>query len=134
MSDYGRVALTCLAGLLIGAFTYGTAFDLHRTALGGILYGTASDLAFLALPILMVALVNRWWALSVALVPLAVSAFLHSATDYVYPYHEDPYPALAITGTIFLLCLSSLGLLLRAVFDRVSPTRFRKSGLEHPRP
>lgn len=70
---------------------------------------------FFVVPILTVALVNRWWALSVALVPLGVLCFLHSATDYVYPYHEDPYPALAIAGTVYLLCVSSLGFLLRAL-------------------
>jgi hypothetical protein len=127
VSNLGRVAITCIAALLIGAFSYGNAIDLDRTgALGTILYGTGFTLAVFALPVLTVAVVNRWWALSVALVPLAVSFFLHSATDYVYPYHEDPYPALAFMGTVFLLALSSLGFLLRALFDRaVSAARLQ---------
>ena len=118
MSNLGRVAIACVAALLVAAHTYGNAFDLDRDGiLGIVLYGTPSTLAFLALPVLTAALVNRWWALSVALVPLAVLYFLHSATDYVYPYHEDPYPAIAIAGTVFLLAVSALGFLLRAVFD-----------------
>lgn len=119
MSNVGRVAITCVAALLVGAYTYGNAFDLDRTGiLGTILFSTASTWAFFALLVLTVALVSRWWALSVALVPFAVWFFLHSATDYVYPYHEDSYPVNAVMGTMFLLGISSLGFLLRALFDR----------------
>lgn len=124
MSNFGRLILTSIAALLTAIFTNGTAFDLHETALGDILYSTVLDWAFLILPVLTVALVNRWWALSVALVPLAVLALLHWATDYVYPYHEDPYPALVVMGTVFLVAVSSLGFLLRALFDRVASQGF----------
>lgn len=118
MSNVGRVAITCVAALLVAAFTYGNAFDLDRTAiLGTALHSTVFTGAFVALPLLTVAVVNRWWALSVALVPLAVLWFLHSATDYVYPYHEDPYPAITVMWTVFLLGISSLGFLLRSVCD-----------------
>lgn len=119
MSKLGRVAITCVAALLIGAFSYGNALEIDRTGiLGTILYSTALHWGFLALLVLTVALVNRWWALSVALVPFAVLYFLHSATDYVYPYHEDPYPALALMWAVFLMGVSSLGFLLRALLDR----------------
>jgi hypothetical protein len=119
VSNLGRVAITCVAALLVGAYTYGNAFDLDRTGiLGTVLFSTASTWAFFVLPVLTVALVNRWWAVSVALAPLAADFFLHSATDYVYPYHEDPYPALAVMGTVFLLGVASLGFLLRALLDR----------------
>jgi hypothetical protein len=122
VSKLGRVAITCVTALLIGAFSYGNALDIDQTGiLGSILHSTVLTWAFFALPILTVALVNRWWALSIALVPLAVEFFLHSATDYVYPYHEDPYPALVVAGTVFLLGISSLGFLLRAVLNRVVP-------------
>ena len=119
MSNVSRAAITCVAALLVGAYTYGNAFDLDRTGIfGTVLFSTASTWGFFALPVLTVALVNRWWALSVALVPFAVLFFLHSATDYVYPYHEDSYPGGAVMGTVFLLGISSLGFLLRALFDR----------------
>lgn len=119
MSKLGRVAITCVAALLIGAFSYGSALDIDRTGiLGSILDSTALARLFFALPLLTVALVNRWWALSVALAPFAAEFFLHSATDYVYPYHEDPYPALSVMGTVVLLGVSSLGFLLRALLDR----------------
>lgn len=80
VSNVGRVAITCVAALLFAAFTYGNAFDLDRTGIvGTVLYSTALNLAFLVLPVFTVALVNRWWAMSVALVPFAVLWFLHSA-------------------------------------------------------
>jgi hypothetical protein len=122
VSNLSRAAITCVTALLIGAFSYGNALDIDRTGiLGSILYSTALTWALFALPVLTVALVNRWWALSIAFIPFAVEFFLHSATDYVYPYHEDPYPAIVITGTVFLLGISSLGFLLRAVLDRAVP-------------
>lgn len=122
MGNIGRVAITCVAALLVGAYTYGNAFDLDRTGiLGTVLFSTVSTWAFfVVLPVLTVAFVNRWWALSVALVPFAVLFFLHSATDYVYPYHEDSYPVNAFMATVFLLGISSLGFLLRALFDRAA--------------
>lgn len=115
MSNLGRVAITCVASLLIGTSAYGNALDIDQPwILDSIRYSTW---AFFAVPLLTVALVNRWWALSIAFVPFAVESVLHSATDYVYPYHEDPYPVLAIAGTVILLGDSSLGFLLRAVLD-----------------
>ena len=127
MNNLGRVATISVSAVLVGAYTYGTAFDLDRTGiLGGILYGTALEWAVFLLPVLTVALVNRWWALSVALVPFALLLYVHSATDYAYPYHEDPYPVIAVMGTVFLLGISSLGFLLRAVVDRsISEHGFR---------
>ncbi len=120
MSYVGRGAITFIAALVVGAYTYASAFDLDRNGgLGMIVFSTAVDWAVFVLPVLAVAVVNRWWALSLALVPFAVEFYLHEATDYVYPFHEDPYPALVITGTGFLLAVYSLGFLLRAVFDRL---------------
>lgn len=120
MSNVGRGAIIFVAAIVIGAYTYASVFDLDRNgALGMIVFSTAVDWAFFVLPVLAVALVNRWWALSLALVPFAIEFYLHEATDYVYPFHEDPYPALVITGTGFLLAIYSLGFLLRAAFDRM---------------
>jgi len=44
---------------------------------------------------------------SVALAPLAVTVYLHEATDYVYPFHEDPYRAITVMATFVLLCSPS---------------------------
>lgn len=128
MSNLGRGAIIFVAALVVGAYTYASSSDLDRNgALGTVLSSTAVDWVFFVLPVLAVALVNRWWALSLALVPFAVELYLHEATDYVYPFHEDPYPALVVTGTGFLLAVYSLGLLLRAAFDRmVSERRGRR--------
>lgn len=120
MSNVRRGAIIFVAALMVGAYTYASASGLDRNgALGMIVFSTAVDWAFFVLPVLAVALVNRWWALSLALVPFAVEFYLHEATDYIYPFHEDPYPALVIIGTGFLLAIYSLGFLLRAVFDWV---------------
>lgn len=125
MSNVSRGAIVFATALVVGAHTYASAFDIDRNgALGTIVFSTAADWAFFGLPVLAVALVNRWWALSPALVPFAVQFYLHEATDYVYPFHEDPYPALVITGTVFLLTLYSLGFLLRATFDRMVSARW----------
>jgi hypothetical protein len=127
MSNLGRGAIIFTAALLVGAYTYASASDLDRNeALGTIVFSTAVDWACLLLPVLAVALVNRWWALSIALVPFAVEFYLHEATDYVYPFHEDPYPALVIFGTGFLLAIYSLGFLLRAAFDLMASERWAR--------
>lgn len=123
MSNVGRVAITSAAALLVGGYTYGNAFDHDQTGgLGAALYSSALFWVLPLLLILAVALVNRWWALSAGLAPFAVLFFLHSATDYVYPYHEDPYPAFVLMWTILLLGVSSLGFLVRAVFDWATST------------
>jgi hypothetical protein len=99
MSNVGRGAIIFVAAVVVGAYTYASASDLDRNgALGTIVFSTAVDWAFFVLP---------------------VEFYLHQATDYVYPFHEDPYPALIIAGTGFLLAIYSLGFLLRAVFDRM---------------
>jgi hypothetical protein len=127
MSNVGRGAIIFVTALAVGAYTYASASDLDRNgALGMIVFSTAVDWAFFVLPVLAVALVNRWWALSLALVPLAVEFYLHEATDYGYPFHEDPYPALVITGTGFLLVIYSLGFLLRAALDRMVVERWAR--------
>lgn len=126
MSNLSRGAIVFVAALMIGAYTYASSSDLDRNgALGAIVFSPAADCAVFILPVLAVALVNRWWVLSLAFVPLAVEFYLHEATDYVYPFHEDPYPALVIMGTAFLLLIYSLGFLLRAAFDRMKPGRLR---------
>lgn len=114
-----RLAVLAVAALSIGAYSYATAFDLYGTVLGDIVHSSVVGVAIFALPVLIVAIVNRWWALSIAFVPAAVQIYLHEATDYVYPFHEDLYPALLPLGLIFLLAVAALGSLMRAVFDRV---------------
>jgi len=123
MSTAGRVAITVFTTLLLGAYTYANAFDLDRDGtLATIAYSPVAGWALVVLLVLTVALVNRWWALSPALVPFAVLFYLHEATDYDYPYHEDPYPGLVLTGTVFLLAIASLGFVLRLFVMRIRET------------
>ena len=130
MSNLARGALVLLTAVMVGTQTYVGASDLDRDgALGTLMFSPAAGLAlFLVLPVLAIALVNRWWALSLALVPLAVEFYLHEATDYVYPFHEDPYPALVIFSTGILLVIYSLGFLLRFAFDWAVPAGPARGG------
>jgi hypothetical protein len=58
VSNLGRVAITAVAALLVGAIAYANVFDLHDTTLGTILYSSALTRGFFVLPFLMVAVVN----------------------------------------------------------------------------
>ena len=123
MSTAGRVAITVLTALLLGADTYANAFDLDRDGtLAAIAHSPVLGGTLLLLLVLSTALVNRWWVLSVALVPFAVLFYLHEATDYNYPFHEDPYPALSLTGMVFYLAIASLGFLVRLFAKRIRET------------
>jgi len=114
MLTAGRVAITVLAALLIGAYSYATVSDLDRNGdVGAIVFSPAVDFAVLALFVLVPAIVNRWWAISIAFVPIAVGWYLHEMTDYVYPFHEDPYPGLALTGTVMAVGLALAVFLIR---------------------
>ncbi len=124
MINAGRVAIVVFAAILVGLYTCASAFDVDRTGFPGtVLYSAAFDWAFLVFPVLAIALANRWWALLVAFVPFATLFYLHTATDYVYPYHEDPYPAITAMVTVALLSIYSLGFLLRVAFDQVIAAR-----------
>lgn len=52
VSNFGRVVITCVAALLVGAIAYANAFDLHDTALGTVLYSSALTWALFLLPLL----------------------------------------------------------------------------------
>ncbi len=125
MSNLTRGAILFVVALVVGVYTYASASDLDRNGtLGNIMFSPAVDVMVLGVPILAIAPINRWWALSLALVPLTVEFYLHEATDYVYPFHEDPYPAIVIFGTGLLLAIYSLGFLLRAAFDQMVSERW----------
>lgn len=125
MNNVIRGPIFFLATLLLGAYAYASAFDLDRNGvLGAIMFSTVVDwTVFVVLPVLAVAVMGRWWALSLALVPFAVQFYLHEATDYVYPFHEDPYPALVVSSTVILFAIYSLGFLLRAAFNHTVAAR-----------
>jgi hypothetical protein len=122
MSNRTRIAITAAVALLLGADAYAYAFDhdfspglvrdLWFGPLQAIVYGVA---------IVGVFLVYRWWALIPALAPLAVEVYLHEMTDYVYPFHEDPYPVLVVFATPMVVVFLGVGLLLRALWEVIRP-------------
>lgn len=125
MTDRFRVAITLATALVLGASTYGHAFDISPP---GVLQDIWDDSEWMlyGLAIVGVFFVNRWWALLPAIAPVAVTVYLHSMTDYVSPWHEDE--DLSISPLFFLLVIGaivmraaflSIGLLLRAVWESV---------------
>jgi len=85
--------------------------------------------------ILGVFLVYRWWALLPAIAPAAVILYLQIMTDYVEPWHGDAigsidfsgqpvlYVLVAIVGIALQAAVLSVGLLLRAAWERVRSGR-----------
>jgi hypothetical protein len=123
MGTVGRIAITASSALLLGAYSYYYAFDHHGDGtLATIAYSTPVALAGLLLPAVAAALVNRWWAPVVALAPFAVEFHLHEMTGYSYPYHEDPYPALAVMGMFVSLAIGMVGFVARFGFERIRET------------
>jgi hypothetical protein len=127
MSNRTRVAITLASALMLGASTYGHAFevDVHGF-LHDLWYGPLEAIV-LGLAVFAAFLVYRWWALLPALAPAVVTVFLHHMTDYASPWHEDLYAGLTDEPLLLVLflvfgvavyaaCLST-GLLLRALWE-----------------
>lgn len=137
MTNRSRAAITLATALMLGASTYGYAFDI---SLPGALQGIwdHSNLAVYGLAILGVFLVYRWWALLPAIAPAAVTVYLHNLTDHVEPWHGDAIgsfgfsdqPALCVLVMIVGIALQaaflSVGLLLRTAWERMR--RGRRGG------
>ncbi len=139
MSNRFRVAIMLATALMLGAEAYGHAFEISPPgALQGI--WNHSNLVTYGLAVLGVFLIYRWWALLPAIAPTAVMVYLHTMTDYVEPWHGDAfgsfdfsdqpvlYVFLALVGTALQAAFLSVGLLLRAAWERVHPRR-RESSL-----
>jgi hypothetical protein len=129
MTNRSRVAITLTTALVLGASTYGHAFEI---SLPGVLQNIwdHSNLVIDGLAVLGVFLVYRWWALLPAIAPTAVIVYLHTMTDYVEPWHGDAigsigfsdqpvlYVLLVIVGVLLRAAVLSIGLLLRAAWER----------------
>lgn len=134
MTNRSRVGITLATALVLGASTYGHAFD---TSLPGALQGIwdHSNWVTYGLAVLGVFLVHRWWALLPAIAPAAVMVYLQNMTDYVEPWHGDAigpvgfsdqpvlYVLVVIVGIILQAAALSVGLPLRAAWDRVRSGR-----------
>jgi hypothetical protein len=126
MTARSRVAITVAIALLLGASTYGHAFDIDPPGVLSYLWHEGEWITF-GLAILGVFLVFRWWALLPAIAPVAVTVYLHSMTDYVPPWHEESYDTfsnplfvlLVIGGILLQAAFLAVGLLLRAIWESV---------------
>jgi hypothetical protein len=133
MTDRSRVAITLATALALGAFAYGSAYAIRPPgALGDIWH--SSGWVVYGLAIVGVFFVYRWWALLPAIAPIAVTAYINTMTDYVYPWRSESIGSPnEPVGYVFLLLLAiflhaaflALGLLLRAAWESVRSKRRR---------
>jgi hypothetical protein len=133
MTSRSRAAITIVTALALGGYTYGHAFGLSPPGLlHDIWYGSGFRWLLYGLSILGVFLVFRWWALLPAIAPVAVTVYLHDATDYVSPWPEGSYEGssdptlfvlLVLGGILIQAAFLSTGLLLRAGWEGVRSKR-----------
>jgi hypothetical protein len=140
MSNRARMVITAATTLLLGAFAYGNSFDLHLTGTLGYLWPNIAGWIVYGLAILAVFLVYRWWALLPALAPSAVGFYLYSLTDYEPPWRDEyaggfsgaSWVFLVILGIVFQAALLSIGLLLRAGWEKFSARQSRPAARARP--
>jgi hypothetical protein len=117
---------------------YGHAFDISPPGLLQDIWDHSSWIIY-GLGVLGVFLVYRWWALLPAIAPVAVIVYLHNMTDYVAPWREESvgfpdqpvvYILFVIAAIVLQAAILSVGLLLRAAWERVRSKR-RGSSLPH---
>jgi hypothetical protein len=126
MTDRSRVAITLATALALGAFAYGSAFDISPPGALGDIWDHGSWLVIYGLAVVGVFFVYRWWALLPAIVPIAVTVYIHTMTDYVDPWQSESigspdgpigYAFLLIVGILLQAAFLALGLLLRAAWE-----------------
>jgi hypothetical protein len=140
MSDRSRMAITIATALLLGASSYAHSFDLHLTGTLGSLWSNVSGWVVYGLAIIAVFLVYRWWALLPAIAPVAVSVYLYNLTDYEPPWRDEyaggfsgaAYVFLVILGIALQAAVLSIGLLLRAGWEKLSAQRSRRAAPAPP--
>jgi hypothetical protein len=119
------VAITVISSLLLGAVSYGRAYDIEPPGLVGDIW-RASWIVYIY-AIVAVFVVYRWWALLPAIAPVAVTVYLHLATDYVGPWstesigsnHPAVYVLLALVSVGVRAAILSVGLLLRLAWEEL---------------
>ncbi len=125
MTDRSRVAVTLATALALGAFTYGSAFNISPPGVLGDIWDR-SGLVIYGLSVLGVFLVYRWWALLPAIAPIAVTLYIYTMTDHVDPWQSESigspdepigYAFLLIVGILLQAAFLALGLLLRAAWE-----------------
>jgi len=111
MTTRTRIGITLASALLLGLTHYGRAMSIGARDLEGEIWNW-SVLAASALALLGVALVNRWWALFPAVVPMAVNVYLYNLTGYSTPWESE---SIHLTAAGYLI-LAPLAIALHAGF------------------
>lgn len=119
MTTRTRFGITLASALALAVTHYGQAMNIATPGLERQIWDW-SVLAAYALALVGVALVNRWWALLPAVVPMAVNYYLYNFTDYSTPWDSESIQVTGLVGLILLIFVIavqagflSLGFLLR---------------------
>lgn len=119
MTTRTRLGITLASTLALAVTQYGQAMNIANPGLERDIWDW-SVLAAYALALIGVALVNRWWALLPAAVPMAVNYYLYNFTDYSTPWDSESIHVtglVAVVLVIFAIAVQagflSLGFLLR---------------------
>jgi hypothetical protein len=122
MNTRTRIAITLASALALAVTAYGRTLTSVSLGMAHEIWGWAS-LAAYALAVIAVALVNRWWALLPAAVPMAVSAYIYNLTDFSTPWeNESLHPTAAAWLILVPIAVAlqaaffSLGFLLRGIW------------------
>jgi|GEM_PF-1618876 len=134
LSDRARTTITLATALALGAVTYGGMFDLDLPGVLDAVWQKSGSIVSL-LAIVGVFVVYRWWALLPALVPILVGTYVREFTDYVSPWREEfngpsnafAFVVLATLGVLLWTAILSVGLLARALWERLSAKRRSQS-------
>jgi hypothetical protein len=140
VTDRARIAITVAIAVALGASTYGHAVDINPSGLLGVLWNASYGVLFL-LSIFGVFLVYRWWALLPAIAPSAVTVYVYNFTDSYrhwsdseWGFSDDPvlYVLYVIGAALIGAAILSVGLLLRAGWEKLSARRSRPAALGPP--
>jgi K+-sensing histidine kinase KdpD len=127
MTTRTRIGITLASALVLGVTHYGQAMTIVSQGPDHSLWRWAV-IAGYALAIVAVAVVDRWWALLPAAVPMAVSFYLYNLTDYSTPWDSESlgnpgepvtYAFLLLFATALQMAALSIGLIPRRVWRLV---------------
>lgn len=134
MATRTRVALTVASALALGVTEYGSTWTVGAPGLARDLWVWSVPVAY-GFAIVVVCLVNRWWALLPALAPAAALLYLESLTDYVPPPEREPL-VLPVPFVVALICIEvalragvlAVGFLVRLLWDAGRRRRLNRRG------
>jgi hypothetical protein len=122
MTTHTRIGITLASALAIGVTSYGRTLTSVSFGTEHEIWGWAVLTAY-AFALIAVALIDRWWALLPAVVPMAVSFYIYNLTDFTTPWEsESLHPTTAAWFFLVPVAIAlqaaflSLGFLLRRIW------------------